>query len=47
MDADFGTLEEGKVSDVVVLDGGYEDLSGLRERVRSVHLAGEQVAGAR
>ena len=41
---DHGTLEVGKVADVVVLDGGYEDLAGLRDRVRSVHLAGVQVA---
>ena len=44
VDADHGTLEEGKVADVVVIEGGYEDLAGLRDRVRSVHLAGDRVA---
>ncbi|MGO0577590.1 amidohydrolase family protein [Ornithinimicrobium panacihumi] len=43
VDPDHGTLEEGKVGDVVVLDGAHDDLTDLRERVRSVHLAGEQV----
>jgi imidazolonepropionase-like amidohydrolase len=43
VEADHGTLEPGKAGDVVVLDGAYDDLQGLRERVRSVHLAGERV----
>ncbi len=43
VDADHGTLEPGKVGDVVVLDGAHDDLEGLRGRVRSVHLAGERV----
>lgn len=51
VDADHGTLEPGKVADVVVLDGAWDDLAGLRSRVRSVHVAGERVvdrdAGAR
>lgn len=41
----FGTLEPGKRGDVVVLDGVYDDLSGLGERVRSVHQGGERVSG--
>ena len=43
IDTDYGTLEEGKVGDVVVLDGAHDDLTGLRDRIRSVHMAGEQV----
>lgn len=31
--ADHGTLEGGKVGDVVVIDGAPDDLAGLRERV--------------
>lgn len=41
----YGTLEPGKWGDVVVLDGAYENLTGLRERVRSVWQEGVQVAG--
>lgn len=40
VDEDFGTLEPGKVADVVVLDGSFEDLTGLRERIRGVYLDG-------
>ncbi|WP_298891186.1 amidohydrolase family protein [uncultured Serinicoccus sp.] len=39
---DHGTLEPGKVGDVVVLDGAWDDLAGLGERVSSVWLAGER-----
>lgn len=42
VEADYGTLEPGKVGDVVVFDGAYDDLSGLGERVSSVWLAGER-----
>ncbi|MGB3830161.1 MAG: amidohydrolase family protein [Ornithinimicrobium sp.] len=42
--ADYGTLEPGKVGDVVVLEGAYDDLSGLRERVREVYQDGVRVA---
>ncbi len=45
VEQDHGTLEPGKVADVVVLDGSYDDLAGLGQRVRSVWLAGEPVAG--
>ena len=45
MAEDYGTLEPGKVGDVVVLDGRYDDLNGLGDRVRSVWMAGERVAG--
>ncbi|MFK5689517.1 amidohydrolase family protein [Ornithinimicrobium sp. LYQ92] len=41
---EHGTLEPGKVGDVVVLDGAYDDLTGLGERVEQVWLAGERVA---
>ncbi|WP_151526796.1 metal-dependent hydrolase family protein [Serinicoccus kebangsaanensis] len=41
VEEDYGTLEPGKVGDVVVLDGAYDDLAGLGDRVRSVWLAGE------
>lgn len=41
----YGTLEPGKWGDVVVLEGSYDDLGGLRERVRSVWLEGVRVAG--
>lgn len=40
---DFGTLEPGKVADVVVLDGAHDDLDGLRGRIRSVHQGGVRV----
>ncbi|MFX0537233.1 amidohydrolase family protein [Ornithinimicrobium sp. Y1847] len=43
VEGDHGTLEPGKIADVVVIDGQFDDLVDLRERVRSVHLAGEQV----
>ncbi len=43
VEADHGSLEPGKVGDVVVLDGAFDDLEGLRGRVRSVHLAGVPV----
>ncbi|WP_130014002.1 metal-dependent hydrolase family protein [Serinicoccus sediminis] len=39
---DYGTLEPGKVGDVVVLDGAWDDLAGLGDRVSSVWLAGER-----
>ena len=42
VDEEHGTLEPGKVADVVVLDGRYDDLTGLGDRVRSVWLAGER-----
>ncbi len=41
----FGTLEPGKRGDVVVLGGASDDLSGLGERVRSVHQEGVRVSG--
>ncbi len=45
VDGGYGTLEPGKVADVVVLRGAYNDLSGLRERVREVYQDGVRVAG--
>ncbi len=41
---EFGTLEPGKRADVVVLEGSYDDLSGLGERVRSVYQDGVRVS---
>ncbi|CAN5580772.1 amidohydrolase family protein [soil metagenome] len=43
VDADFGTLESGKVGDVVLLQGNVDDLDHLRQRVHSVYQAGERV----
>ncbi len=40
VDADYGTLQPGKIGDVVVIDGSHDDLGDLRQRVRSVHQAG-------
>lgn len=44
VEADHGTLEEGKIADVVVIDGAYDDWTGLGERVREVWMGGEQVS---
>lgn len=41
---EHGTLAEGKVADVVVFDGVYDDWTGLGERVREVWMAGERVS---
>lgn len=43
VEADHGTLEEGKIADVVVIDGAYDDWTGLGERVREIWMGGEQV----
>src|SRR3569833_170082 len=40
----FGSLEPGKVADLVVLDGDAGDLTGLTDRVREVYRDGELVA---
>ena len=40
---DRGTLEPGARADLVVVDGDPDDVTGLRERVRSVHLDGRRV----
>ena len=42
VEEDHGTLQPGKVGDVVVLDGAWDDLAGLGDRVSSVWLAGER-----
>jgi imidazolonepropionase-like amidohydrolase len=44
VEADHGTLEAGKVGDVVVVDGSWEDLAGLGPRVREVWMAGRRVS---
>ncbi|WP_445257981.1 amidohydrolase family protein [Nocardioides aurantiacus] len=43
VDDDRGTLAPGKRADLVVVDGDPDDLEGVRERVRSVHLDGREV----
>ena len=40
-----GTLEVGKMADVVVVDGDADDFDRLGERVSSVWKAGRQVVG--
>src|SRR3954467_5807880 len=44
VDNGFGSLEPGKVADLVVLDGDPRDLSDLAGRVREVYRDGELVA---
>jgi imidazolonepropionase-like amidohydrolase len=44
VDNGFGSLEPGKVADLVVLDGEATDLTGLAGRVREVYRDGELVA---
>jgi imidazolonepropionase-like amidohydrolase len=44
VDNGFGSLEPGKVADLVVLDGDAGDLTGLAGRVREVYRDGELVA---
>jgi imidazolonepropionase-like amidohydrolase len=45
LDADLGTIEQGKLADLVVLEGDAYDLTGLAGRVRGVWQAGRQVVG--
>ncbi|MGY1616833.1 amidohydrolase family protein [Geodermatophilus sp. SYSU D00691] len=40
----YGSLEPGKVADLVVLDGALHDLTGLAGRVREVYRDGQLVA---
>lgn len=42
---EYGTLQPGRFGDVVVLDGSYEDLGGLRERISGVWQEGVRVVG--
>jgi imidazolonepropionase-like amidohydrolase len=44
VDAERGTIEAGKVADLVVVSGDPYDFSELGERVESVWKAGRQVA---
>jgi imidazolonepropionase-like amidohydrolase len=44
VDAEFGSLRQGKRADLVVLDGDPADLAGLAARVRAVYRDGELVA---
>ena len=45
LDADLGTIEAGKLADLVVLEGDPYDFAGYGERVTAVWKAGEQVVG--
>ena len=45
LEADLGTLEAGKLADVVVLEGDPYDFASYSERVSAVWKAGEQVVG--
>jgi imidazolonepropionase-like amidohydrolase len=45
LDADLGTIETGKLADLVVLEGDPYDLAGYGERVSAVWQAGRQVIG--
>jgi imidazolonepropionase-like amidohydrolase len=44
VDNGFGSLEPGKVADLVLLDGEATDLTGLAGHVREVYRDGELVA---
>lgn len=44
VDAELGSIEAGKIADLVILDGaGVEDLSNVTERIRSVYQDGRCV----
>ena len=43
LDADLGTIEEGKLADLVVVEGDALAFGDLAERVRGVWKAGLQV----
>jgi imidazolonepropionase-like amidohydrolase len=43
VDDDLGTIEPGKIADLVVVSGDIADLSGLGERVEQVWKAGSRV----
>jgi imidazolonepropionase-like amidohydrolase len=45
VDADLGTIEVGKIADLVVLEGDPFVFDGFRERIRAVYQAGRLVAG--
>jgi imidazolonepropionase-like amidohydrolase len=45
VDGDLGTIEIGKVADLVVLEGDPFVFEGFRERIRAVYQAGRLVAG--
>ena len=45
LDTDLGTIEEGKLADLVVLEGDPYDFTRYGERVEAVWQAGEQVVG--
>ncbi len=44
LDTDYGTLEPGKITDVVLLHGMYDDLSDLKDRILSVYQGGIRVS---
>ena len=45
LDGELGTLETGKIGDVVVVEGDPLDLATLRERIRAVYKDGKRVIG--
>jgi imidazolonepropionase-like amidohydrolase len=44
VDGELGTIEPGKLADLVVVRGDATDLATLRERIEGVYQAGERVA---
>jgi len=46
LDAELGTIAEGKLADLVVIDGDPLDFVGLRERIVSVWKDGVEVSGS-
>jgi imidazolonepropionase-like amidohydrolase len=46
LEADLGTIEPGRIADLVVIDGDPYELTTLPQRIRGVWKGGVQVAGA-
>ena len=46
LDGELGTIEPGKLADLVVLEGDPYDVTGLAERISAVWKEGRQVVGA-
>jgi imidazolonepropionase-like amidohydrolase len=45
VDGDLGTVEEGKLADLVLVDGDLSEVDTLAERIRTVYQAGAKVIG--
>jgi imidazolonepropionase-like amidohydrolase len=45
VDADLGSVEEGKLADLVLVDGDLSEVDTLASRIRTVYQAGKKVAG--